>query len=347
MNWLLLYRILAVLIGIVLLYLALFIREDEEGSLQNLVEAAWIRIDDFHHRALSWHNSFLRTMTSIERTILTNIFGTPIISINGFARALALSLGSIALVTVIAPNIYAWVGDSLSVWGSVYLFHYLLPTFAELPEFWRFLSGIALTSAAILPPTKSRYVVIPFGIVLIALSIYSVTCWKWSSGYVFFPVDPPGITLTSLFCGVFAGACWSVVVAESIRRIAVWLQSRSTPVILGVSALQLCVANVLTFWVGNASFKLGINSIAGKAVAIFAMTNGPVLVWALLFMFVSILLAIHAGLWPLLNRFTYALQRHGIIKHKKVLAISAATILGSVFPSVGKAIGDTIAPFLK
>ena len=68
-------RILAVISGIILIYAAFFLYEDEQGKIQNFLEDLWIRIDDRRNTALSKHATFMQVVAKYISTIFDRVFG--------------------------------------------------------------------------------------------------------------------------------------------------------------------------------------------------------------------------------------------------------------------------------
>ena len=56
------FRILAVCSGLFCLYLAIFLYETEQGTIQNRLEGLWVRIDDLKLAALSRQAAFVRVV---------------------------------------------------------------------------------------------------------------------------------------------------------------------------------------------------------------------------------------------------------------------------------------------
>lgn len=55
------------LIGTVLLYVALFLHETEEGKIQNRLEKLWVDIDDLSKAALSRQAAFLQRVSGMAK----------------------------------------------------------------------------------------------------------------------------------------------------------------------------------------------------------------------------------------------------------------------------------------
>src|SRR6266700_6033802 len=60
--------------------LTLFLREDEEGRIQNRLEELWIRIDDAQSAALSRQAAFVAEIARVVTRILDRIFGERLFS---------------------------------------------------------------------------------------------------------------------------------------------------------------------------------------------------------------------------------------------------------------------------
>ena len=59
-------RTVVISVGALLMYIAFFLHEDEEGKLQNRLELLWVRIDDLQSHALSKNTIFLKELLSFS-----------------------------------------------------------------------------------------------------------------------------------------------------------------------------------------------------------------------------------------------------------------------------------------
>ena len=78
-------QISALLLGFVVIASVLFLYEDEDKRIQNLLEDAWIRVSDARRAAMSAQNAFLIAVLEISEKALTRTFGTPLISSRSIA----------------------------------------------------------------------------------------------------------------------------------------------------------------------------------------------------------------------------------------------------------------------
>jgi hypothetical protein len=63
-------RIASALVGSVSLYSGLFLYEDEEGKIKNVLEEWWIRVDDAGQSAIRMHTRFMRATAVLARSLL-------------------------------------------------------------------------------------------------------------------------------------------------------------------------------------------------------------------------------------------------------------------------------------
>ena len=71
-------RMLIACVGFLLIYIAAFLHEDEEGKLQNRLEELWVRVDDFQRQALSKQTVFL--LLRLLRSGFDTLLGSRLVS---------------------------------------------------------------------------------------------------------------------------------------------------------------------------------------------------------------------------------------------------------------------------
>lgn len=77
----LILRIGAFLLGLLCLYVAIFLYEDSEKKIQNKLENLWVRFDELRELAISRHIAFMRIIGSALTSIGDKIFGAKLISL--------------------------------------------------------------------------------------------------------------------------------------------------------------------------------------------------------------------------------------------------------------------------
>src|SRR5216684_8894839 len=95
-----LLHLLVDLLGLSLLYAALFLHENEEGQLQNRLEKLWIAVDDLSKAALSKQAAFLQQVSAMANSALNKLFGTRLFSVGAVSASLCLSIGCVSFFLV-------------------------------------------------------------------------------------------------------------------------------------------------------------------------------------------------------------------------------------------------------
>src|ERR1700739_4012901 len=98
MVWITL-RVLAALGGVLALYLAIFMYEDEEGALQDRVDQLWVQIHDRKQRSHQRIVSFLSTAGEALNKGLDRLFGSKLISLQAASISMCYSMAGLYLIT--------------------------------------------------------------------------------------------------------------------------------------------------------------------------------------------------------------------------------------------------------
>jgi hypothetical protein len=103
-----LLHLLVGLLGLALLYAALFLDEGEEGELQNRLEKLWVDIDDVSKTALSRQAAFFRQVSAMANSALNRLFGTKLFSAEAVSASLCFSVSSV-LLFFLYPTYWNWL----------------------------------------------------------------------------------------------------------------------------------------------------------------------------------------------------------------------------------------------
>src|SRR5713226_1772958 len=98
-------------------------KEDEDGRLQSLLEALWIRIDDIQRQTVSRHISFFNVVAQVLGSKFDAIFGPALVSPQSIAVSVCYGLASDALLYILIIYQRRFVGfaDSLVATFCLYL----------------------------------------------------------------------------------------------------------------------------------------------------------------------------------------------------------------------------------
>src|SRR5437879_6014623 len=94
-------RSVSLAVGLLALYVAAFLYEDEEGRLQNRLqdklEKLWITIDDLTGTALARHTVFMRSVAVLITYAFDRLFGRRLLSMRAVGTSVCLTFASICL----------------------------------------------------------------------------------------------------------------------------------------------------------------------------------------------------------------------------------------------------------
>lgn len=94
-------------VGLILIYVGAFLRESEEGELQNKLEDIWVRIDDAARAAIARHTAFFREIANAMLRPVERLFGPKIATWQAFGVSAMLSLSSLFfLASVVRPSMW-------------------------------------------------------------------------------------------------------------------------------------------------------------------------------------------------------------------------------------------------
>src|ERR1039458_6353868 len=89
------------IIGVLTVYVALFLHENEERQIQNRLEEWWVAIDTRRDRALSKSAAFVQGIARITGKGFDKIFGDDLMSIRTAGVSVCLSIASLLLVSLV------------------------------------------------------------------------------------------------------------------------------------------------------------------------------------------------------------------------------------------------------
>lgn len=108
LNWhmIALYVIRAVItcLGMISIYIALFLHEDEEGRLQNRLEELWVTVDDAQNKALSKQAIFLQELVKLLSRGFDALLGKKLFSLRSITVIFCYSWASAVVVDTLAES---------------------------------------------------------------------------------------------------------------------------------------------------------------------------------------------------------------------------------------------------
>jgi hypothetical protein len=296
------------LIGVVLIYAALFTYEDEEDRFQDRIQTWWIRLHDKQKTARSRVAAFMQEVARLTGEGLDQLFGKRLLSLHFVIVSVYLSIASFFLLILV-------------IWSR-------LPNTGTATRreafFWLlFFVALALGPALI----KSRlwravwWAVIP--IVLARISGFLFFVYK---RYGAVPLlRGIGIALVPFAASLVCDAAYILLTRWILRRVS------------GIDR----VYEILFMFMGNLValvIPVFFPIYAAVAIGKYAPRAGAFIAFSLLFNFIdfvagfaaallAFLLLVHRLFWPIIHRPLYAIHRFAPIKNKAFLFGTGVTLL--------------------
>ncbi|QDT16762.1 hypothetical protein CA12_28690 [Alienimonas californiensis] len=334
------------IIGIGLLYIAVFLYDDEHGQMQNRLEHWWLKMQDYSEMTVGRHVVFARRVCTTLGEHFDRLFGESVFSIRSVAVSSAYSLAAFGFVFFLL---------------LLYLFaiHFADTAPAPVPYF-AFAASVtypvamlaAIAWCVFFLELMHRCITQPsYGYLTLVGTFAAAPLWFFTSWCWYAAVEPPAptaqlvvralIATAALACAVLSDWLLIGTTRYCLRACA---DFRSFPTIMLSLAANLAIAMIffaVPAWVflGTLNPFSGIASLAlttefaerlQRPVAFFATLaslNVTVLIPTLAFVSVSVTLILHRIAWRLINRPIYAVAEMSIAKRKKLCASVAITLL--------------------
>lgn len=295
--------VLRCLLGFLFISAALFLYEDGEGKIQNVLEESWIRLMYTRDSALSKEAAFIRGIARMAGRGFDSLLGDRLWSFQMVGVSICFSLASFFLVVLVGvsffphrfPNHPSNIHTLLL--AGVFIFLGALPT----------LIGGRL---AVLVWTVCfvSFAFMPLVVILrIAYRLWGLASLARLLGILFLMVS-----LNFGFDVLY------IVITRRILRMA--SEMRSVWRMLGIIFLDCLLAAALVFGpIEGGAPILRLFPMFGFGIMLVVLGNFvDILACSVVFILMAFMLA-HRLLWPLLERPVYACQRYGIIRRKKML----------------------------
>lgn len=318
-------KILSGSVGLLFLYIAVFLYEDEEGAVQNWLEEWWIRLMDKQTSMLSKQAQFLREVAGLGSSILRKVFGTNLLSIRSIGVSICLSMISMILVELVMGGLVR-----LS-WDAPYLDGGLGPSREDVIWTRAFvLAPIFAFGALALVFVKFQSLAVKAVGLLLALMLAP---WPWLLGAYVLNLEWSWLTVEH---AAWLYALLVISFAADFGFVALTRQ-----------ALQWC-SNATR--VGNIIGAIGLNCAASLLLCIFpfrfhfwryswedfgldpwrtfASLNVVDAVVGSLFAMLAVAALAHRLIWPTVCRGLFVLQRVGIARRRKLFLTLSGSLLG-------------------
>lgn len=313
-TWLIIAgRVLSGCGGLLALYAAFFLFEDEEGRLQNRLEEVWVGIHDRAKQRGSTTAALLNSAGAKMDALMNRIFGKRLFGANAITTSLNLS----AFGMVVA-------GAVIDVWRmGTFAFH-------SLPSFM-LLSGLCLY-AAICTPSPRTFVVKVLPIIVVTLVVGMVqfqalaTLPSGSDTAVLLEaIMLTGVTMTLSILS-------DIGVIVLIRRLSRYLAKHLSVVRLStaLSVLLLIPTTTALMFLWALQQRPAPSSVS-SFVAYVAMMNLTTAFFSLIPIAVIVGLLFHLIAWPVLSKLLYPGVRYGLVGSRKTLAAIAVVAFTFAF----------------
>lgn len=320
------------LIGAVLLYVALFLRETEEGKLQNRLEELWIEIDDLSKAALSRQTAFLQRVSALANSGLNKLFGVRPFSAGAVSASLCFSFGSVSFfLAYLFGHVTAspHAGQfSESPNGELILAYLVLPL--VILGFISFLIGLL--------STPYRY----FAFLWIPVSLYFAAAYDLDNrGFDWNPLQWHWFSDENLFMVLImlVGGFASDVFFIAVTR---WCLAKGSLLTKGWEIAFLLTLNgtiglvlispVLWGSEGFINTKYRSHSTVKLLLEVLGASNFVAGTISVFFILLALTALLHLAVWPILERPLYSLQRYGLVRQPKMLAAASVTCLVFAWP---------------
>lgn len=305
------------ILGSAILYVAIFLYEDEEGRYQNWLEELWIKIRYERDRVLTAATTLFVLAANSTSRIFDRVFGPRLFSSRAALVSICLSFASFYLFVPLV---------------SLVLKTSSIPKNAPLTSLIQALGFLALALIPAFMDSKWE------------LRIWQV-CVMFVIGRLIAPIGYVVITRMGFHSAVRFGTFMMFLLGLSFTFDLVflgftrWMLRRAstmagTPQIIGLLAANSFIAVGLVV----TPFKLFERfaptdpqhySVFGLASFVVIILNIVDLGLSLLVFFVLAVFTLHRLFWPLMERPIYAVARYGLIKRKWLLwSVGLALVIG-------------------
>jgi hypothetical protein len=322
------------LLGLVLLYLAFFLRESDEGKLQNRLEELWVRIDDLSRTALTKQAAFIQGVSGFVTSGFDRVFGRGLFSAKAIFASLCFSAAAIWLAVVLVESTMPTINNGFSPFlailvcvGTLYL--------GYAPRPFRYV-GFVWAPAAVF-------------VAFVYMTVPGQQQWSWNE-----PLAALADTTYTIPAALIAaGGVGSDIVFVAFTRYCLRINSRlRKPIAMmlllvanGLAGLLLCLVPVVLLRLVESRTWFRNWPHALETLLTLASSNLLDAFVGVLWVLVSAAAVAHLLVWPVLERPIYSAQRYGLVKQPKLLA--AIGVLALLFAWPGSPIVRAIVAVIQ
>lgn len=336
------------LLGLLCLYLGIFLYEDEQSQAHNYLEEAWVRLDDKRQESATGLLTLLKRSARLAELLLDRLVG------------MSDSGADLVSACIVAPWLFAsanlpfYIADIMAIFHNDYYYDSTKLMYSSLQvclsTAW-FVSG--LIAVRLIPSKRSGLKKVVAAMVLCLLFHNQVMRCLLGLAAVMDYILYLGTSLTSL----------ALLISILITRRIIEIVPKSTSVakcalLMIVDAGLSCLLMVapIVYYDQIVVLQNGIEALLTQFGVDVSLT-GPGFLWALISMSTSGAIAllptvlwlmsasvglIHVTTWNLLLRPIYALDRTGVLKNRRALVGSGVMLMGFSLSDSFKPIGDLL-----
>lgn len=299
------------IIGVLTVYVALFLHENEERQIQNRLEEWWVAIDTRRDRALSKSAAFVQGIARITGKGFDKIFGDDLMSIRTAGVSVCLSIASLLLVSLVTyihskPKMANYPLAFNIWWLFIYLCLGLTPVLIK--NAWL----IRLWAISVFVPLFK----------LCSFTIYVI----YRGGHSDIALGLLVIIVAALGLSIVCDVLYIWFTRGMLRRVSTSSYLATMLILIFSSVLLAAFLIALPAYIGYELRRL--LPVVGVLIGLVGVILNTVDLIVCSAVFVSAFLMIaHRLLWPLLERLVYPLQRYNIMREKKQLFYVGITLM--------------------
>jgi hypothetical protein len=299
-------------LGLLLIFCATTLYEDQEGKIQSSLEDIWIKVADRKKAALSRAAAFIGVVAASTGKLFDRLFGERLLSIQVVAVSFCFSIASFFGFSQIGALVkHQTASVSFTAWGW-FLFYLAL-------GFTPVLTNLAATGALWL------WKLTVFGTILFPLfQIADLILKVRGAKPALHMLESIALLFgVSLVCSVLF-----VAVTRKLLRMAATSQHAFT--MAGIIALDIALGLLLFYGPALLGVALIVRSRA-TVLSLMVLLASALNVIDIVLCFVVVLfmlaMLLHRVLWPILDRLIYAAHRYSVIRNKKLLLVLGLALL--------------------
>jgi hypothetical protein len=306
------WRVVEIMTAVTLLYIAFLTYKDERGQIQEVLERAWIFIDD-SQKDPSFLRRFIRASAALSLRAVERVFGTRFWSFRFFVPVIMFAYGSTVMTFVIRTHASGFSSVLLAALGLLFLG--FLPAIFSGKK-WPLVPGFILG----------------FGVPCFAVLGFLFPVFYETEPLVLFALFTSGVGI------VLADYAW-LVLNKRFLQLATILRSSTVVLVLGllVSAGVTAVSFLDLFWPDSWRPNGGNDLLLWASIATHRFLDSRLFLGtmsALVFIAMALLL-IYKLAAPLLARVVYLLYEYPLVDNRKIVGTIGTGLFLDAFSGSG------------